>query len=287
MSPAPVSSDEENGSGADIRSMIATHLKSFCVGDPGRSVALASDVHGLGLVGLGEAVPRPAASIVKLPVLMALYDKASRNELSLDDQVPVNALSGTRYASILPAFDAGRLLSLRELASLSMIVSDNPAIVHLMSLVTFSEVMDVLARCGCSDDAYISAGFTEAELGARNRGNQMTAADVVAVFEAAAAEPRYRPIMTALENNLRNNRIPAMLPDDVNVAHKTGSLAGVVNDAGIVSFGGKTFTLAVLMDGQDDPIASSREIAELSLTLSEVLLGVHCCGRSLGSPENQ
>lgn len=206
--------------------------------------------------------------------MMALYDAAARGEVSLADKVAVSDLGQTRYASILTAFDADRALSLKELAALSLIASDNAATVHVMSRVDPQAVAEVFRRSGCSAYAVLAAGFSDPELGAANRANQLTAKDAVKIFEALAAKPLYRPLMVALENNLRNNRIPAMLPDDVVVVHKTGSLAGVVNDCGIVSWGGNAFTLAVLTDQQDDPIATSRDIAELSLELCQVLLGV-------------
>ena len=111
----------------------------------------------------------------------------------------------------------------------------------------------------------MAAGFAEHELGRANRVNVLTAGDAVRIFDAMLKEPRYAPIVRVLENNLRNNRIPALLPEDIVVAHKTGSLDGVVNNAGVVSFGGRAFTLAVLTDNQPDPIATSRDIAELEI----------------------
>jgi beta-lactamase class A len=239
-----------------------------------RRVAVSSKVGDLGLVGVDADTPSPAASVIKVPLMMALYDAVAQGVVSLADEVAVTELGQTRYASILTAFDADRNLSLRELAALSLIVSDNAATVYLMSRVDPITVADVFQRSGCSKSAALAAGFSDPELGAANRANQLTATDAVKIFEALAAEARYRPLMAVLENNLRSNRIPAMLPDDVVVAHKTGSLAGVVNDCGIVSWGGKAFTLAVLTDEQDDPIATSRDIAELSLGLCQVLLEV-------------
>jgi beta-lactamase class A len=264
------STDEAVASKRDVEALLAT----FARGGGNRRVAVSSNAGGLGYVGVDADVPSPAASVIKVPLMMALYDMAARGTVSLSDDVPISELGGTRYASILAAFDAGRSLSVGELAALALIVSDNPATVHLMKRVEPEAVAAVLRLCCCSEHARLGAGFSEDELGAANRVNQLTALDAVKIFEVAASEPRYRRLLVALENNLRNNRIPAMLPDEVVVAHKTGSLAGVVNDVGILSYGGKSFTLAVLTDEQDDPIATSRDIAALSLKLCQLLLGI-------------
>jgi len=58
-------------------------------------------------------------------------------------------------------------------------------------------------------------------------------------------------LMGLLKEQQINDRIPARLPRGVKVAHKTGNLPGVVNDAGII-FGPRTdVTLIVLNDGAD------------------------------------
>jgi beta-lactamase class A len=260
---------------SDLIRREAEHLIStFCAEDAGRSVAIAASDLGLAPIGMNAETQRPAASVMKVPLVMALYDKAHEGDVDLDARVPLLSLGRTRYASILAAFDADRRFSVRELAALSLIVSDNPATVHIQTLVTFDEVNSLLKRCGCSRDARMAAGFSEVELGAANRVNQLSALDAIKIFDVLHSQPRYAPIVKVLENNLRNNRIPALLPDDVVVTHKTGSLLGVVNNIGRLSYADKSLTLAVLADGQRDAIATSRDTGLLAKALAERLLGV-------------
>ena len=133
---------------------------------------------------------------------------------------------------------------------------------------------DVLHRAGVTPaNAEMKAGFREDELGPKNRVNALTALDVLALFRLLQSAPHYRPIITALDNNLRNARIPALLPDEAVIAHKTGSLEGVVNDAGIVRLGAQHFTVAFLCDRQSDPLTTSNDIAVCAQALFELLLG--------------
>ena len=75
----------------------------------------------------------------------------------------------------------------------------------------------------------------------------------------------------ALSNSLRNTRIPLRLPDGTRVAHKTGTLDGVVNDAGVV-YGERTdLALAFLCEGQADPAATSIEIGDCVARLREAV----------------
>lgn len=258
----------------EVRDEAERLIGAFCGTDNGRSVAVCAPHAGLDFAGRRADELRPAASIMKVPLVMALYNKALAGGVSLDMPVRLSELGATRYASVMAAFDKGRSLSVRELAALALLVSDNPATVRIMEIVGFDDVSEVLSRCGCTPGAQMRAGFTEDELGAANRVNQLSAADCIRIFGVLRRERHYAPIVRALENNLRNNRIPAMLPDDVVVAHKTGSLEGVVNNAGVLSYGGRSFTLAVLTDGQSDPIVTSQEIGALALGLSHLLLGL-------------
>lgn len=249
-------------------------LRRFCGDNPGRSVALSIAASGGAALILhknGE-IPRPAASVIKVALVMALYDLAAGDQLSLSEQVAVGSLSGTRYCSIMKAFDADRTLSLAEMAALALITSDNPVAVMLEDRVGYGVVNAVLERAGVEAGRQMRVGFREHELGPQNRANVLSALDVLRLFELLRSEPRYAPVVVALENNLRNARIPALLPDDAVIAHKTGSLEGVVNDAGIVRLGDASFTVSFLCDDQRDPAVTSNEIAECSFELFELLL---------------
>ena len=246
-------------------------IDAFCGGDDGRGVALVFNRDRLDGIGCRQHQPRPAASVIKIATVMALYDRASEGNIDLDELVAVKKLGDTRYCSILKSFDPHRTLSVREIAALSLITSDNPATEYVLSRTSKDDIEQVFKSCGCSSHAVMTAGFSEAELGRPNRANVLTANDAVRLFAQLQSTSRYAPIVTFLENNLRNARIPALLDEDVVVAHKTGSLDGVVNDAGIVSRGATAFIVAFMCDRQTDPIATQNEIAGCALALFEAI----------------
>ena len=73
-------------------------------------------------------------------------------------------------------------------------------------------------------------------------------------------------MLVLLLNQRVNDRLPANLPANTKVAHKTGNLDQVVNDAGIVYGPSANFILVVLGQGVDDGIATTAE-ARLARTL--------------------
>ena len=252
-----------------IQADLQAILIGFCGEDAGRSVALR--VRDLPDLSVRAAVPRPAASVIKIALAMPVVRAGAEGRLDLDEQVPVTAFSKTRYVSILAAFDGARTLSVREICRLALITSDNPLAVYLQARVGLDAVNALLAQV-CGPGCRMDAGFSEAELGPANRVNVLTAKAALDLLGAVRADPAYADLLKALDHNLRNTRIPALLADDVWIAHKTGSLNGVVNDAGIVRGQGVEFTVAFLTDGQPDAAHTSNAIADCSLKLFERLL---------------
>jgi beta-lactamase class A len=254
---------------SDTSAAIESALQRFCAVQSGRAAAWAP-LDGAGR-GVNADAPMPCASVIKIAVAMALADKFASGALDPETAVAVSTLPDTRYCSILKGFDDGARLSLREMVRIGLITSDNPIAVKLMAFVSLAEVNAAMRAHGISSRSVAAAGFAEADLGPANRVNLLTANDAIRLVKAVAAAPRYAFIRVALENNLRNTRIPRLLPETAVIAHKTGSLAGVVNDVGMVYGAGMPFALAFLSDHQSDPWATEADIAACSLAIYEAL----------------
>jgi beta-lactamase class A len=63
-----------------------------------------------------------------------------------------------------------------------------------------------------------------------------------------------------------NQRIPAGLPEGTVVAHKTGSLRGVRNDAGIV-YAAQPYVIGIFSKRLSDEDAGVRAMVEISRTI--------------------
>ncbi|MGH8906112.1 MAG: serine hydrolase [Egibacteraceae bacterium] len=214
-------------------------------------------------VAVNADTVHPAASLVKVPLAAAVYEVAVSGRLSLAQRVARRQLGPTAYPSILEIFEPDHLFTLAELCGLMLSTSDNPTSQHLLELVGMDAVNEQARRLGLGrGDTLIKVGFTDPELGQAGRANVTTAADMVAILAAVAAEPRYRPLIRGLRNSMRNVRLPLRLPDELHVAHKTGSLAGVVNDAGVVYGRDSDLAIAFLADHQADTALTSVAIGD-------------------------
>jgi Beta-lactamase class A len=256
----------------DVAAKIDEAGRLFAGDDPGRSLVIRSLSPVTAVFSAQGDVLRPAASVMKLPFAMALLRKAAAGGADLEETMAVQDFPPTRYVSILAGLTPEHRLSLREILRLALITSDNPMAVILQRHVHFDEVNDLLDGLGLYG-CRMAAGFTEDELGPKNRVNLLTAEAAVTLLMEASANPLYRDVLTGLENNLRNNRIAANLPDSAVVAHKTGSLNGVVNDAGLVRDGAIAFAIAFLTDAQADPGRTTLDIAACTASVYAALAG--------------
>jgi len=246
--------------GSDVQELDdrwAGAVGEFIGADPGRSVL----VSGRGrTVAVAADVERPGASVNKLFVAIALVLAGSDGDVDPRATIAVDELAPTRYPTITSAFAPGHRLSLTELAALMLATSDNRIADHLVRLLGHERITALARSLGCCETT-VAAGFADAELGAPGRANVTSARDCATALAVIAADPRCDPLRPALRSSLFNTRILAALPDEIVVSHKTGTLAGVVNDVGIVHAPGGDLTLCFLADHQADPAGTAADIA--------------------------
>lgn len=211
-------------------------------------------------VSLNASVELPSASVIKAAIACAAVDA---DGLDLAQPIKRGDLDETFYCSILHAFDPDDALTLKNLIGLMLIVSDNPATSAVLERVGMDRVNAWLQANGMAN-THIEIGFDDASLGAPLRANLTTASDCLTLLQLIDQTPRYGFVKRMLANNLRNERIPKRLPDDAIIAHKTGTLSGLVHDIAIVESPVASYYLVILADGLDDDAAFARELAAYS-----------------------
>lgn len=259
---------------AEAQDALDAELRRFVGDDPGRSVAVQL-LDGPPLrAEIAADVLRPAGSVLKLLPALALYKAAERGEIDLDATVARGSLGKTMYPTILAAFRDDRPLTIREVCALSLITSDNPAAEHIRNLVG-PERIDEICRDLRLRETSLKVGFRDEDLGAAGRRNVSTAREALRLIEYVERAPGLGELRHFLVNYQRNNRIPVRLDDDVPVMHKTGTLAGVVNDVGVIYHPAGRIALAYLCDNQADKELASVEIGDSALRIVEIVAELH------------
>jgi beta-lactamase class A len=229
----------------------------------GRSIAIAGLAPDGPVEGFGLDAVRPGASTLKVPLIASILAAG----LDLNEPVRAGDLRDSKWPSVLDALPADSTLRLADLCAFAITTSDNAAADFLLRRAGAARVADWLKSVGCGEGTKLAVGYSDDTIERSGRQNTLTVSDSIKILRAVLQGPVYEPLVSAMMNNVRNQRIPRFLHDDIWVAHKTGSLTGVVNDIGIVFVPQGAFILSILSEGQRSPYATEGEIARLAEAL--------------------
>jgi beta-lactamase class A len=226
---------------------------------PGEAGAFASDTDGRVLFCENEDELFPSASVIKLPLVMTLYANAARGLLDLDECVPVGErIDGSGVLRHMRDLDR---LSLRDLAMLAIIVSDNTATNRLIERVGVERVGERLREWGCSKTR-LSRKMYDFDAAKRGHENVMTARETVSLLlrlHRGECEDRATSdaVLAVLEQCQDRTMLLRYLPHEVKAPHKTGTLDESRNDTAILPGDRPVIVAAFTRKLHDTGVASS------------------------------
>ncbi len=197
--------------------------------------------------------PYPSASVIKIPLLMTLYADVAEGRLSLDERLAVGERKpGSGVLRHLP--DVADL-SLRDHAMLMTIVSDNTSTNRLIERVGLGRVEARLAEWGCTTTKLRRKMF-DFDAAKRGLDNVVTARDLGALLlrlvrGELAGRATSDAVLAILEQTQHDSLVRRYLPAGTKVAHKTGSLEKVRNDAAVI-WKDRAVVAVGLVDGVPD-----------------------------------
>jgi beta-lactamase class A len=222
-----------------------------------------------------------AASTMKVPVMMEIFRQAAAGKLSLDQRIPVknefaSIVDGSHY-SLAPDGDSdqslytkvGQTETIRELIRLMITVSSNLATNILIERVNPERVMDFMSRIG-ANAIRVLRGVEDGKAFQKGLNNTTTARDLMIILRriaerrAVSAKASDEMIKIMLDQKF-NEGIPAGVPRNARVSHKTGSITRINHDAGVVyPLNRKPYVLVVLTRGLQDEKLAHKLIADIS-----------------------
>jgi beta-lactamase class A len=192
-----------------------------------------------------------SASIIKVPVMVAVYRKVEQGDLSFSQEVELKEEDWAAGAGWLQWEEAGTKRTVGDLLLLMMTQSDNVATNALTRMVGGKEhVNDVAESLGAKDTLLYQK--VSSERGAvPGIDNRTTARDMATMLQKiaddeAASEKSCEYMTELMLTNELDWWLDAGLPADVYAANKAGWLYQVYGDVGIVEHDGHRYTVAIL-----------------------------------------
>jgi beta-lactamase class A len=222
-----------------------------------------------------------AASTMKTPVMIELYKQASQGNFRLSDSITVinefrSIVDGSSFSMDI-AIDGGEALysklgkqvAIYDLMYQMITVSSNLATNILIQLVDAKSVTMSMRNLGALQ-IEVLRGVEDQKAYDQGLSNSTTARDLMKIMKAiatgkAGTKDDCLQMVEILKDQKFNDLIPAKLPKEVIVAHKTGSITGVHHDSGIVYLpDGRSYVLILLSKELKNFNEGTLQLAELS-----------------------
>ena len=235
---------------------------------------------------INDTVTFHAASTMKTPVLVEVYKQAAEGKFSLSDSLIIKNEFKSIVDGSLFSLDStddsetelykhiGEKRTISYLLYQMIIVSSNFSTNLIMELVDAKNVSATMVQLGAKD-IHVLRGVEDGKAFAKGLNNTITANGLMMLFEKMAKGETVNPaasqaMIDILLDQKFNEIIPARLPADVKVAHKTGSINGVQHDTGIVFLPhGKKYVLVLLSKNLKDEKGAIKAMANVSKLIYE------------------
>ncbi len=186
----------------------------------------------------------PSASLVKVPVLVALLDQVRRGSIRLDERMGMIARDRVGGSGVLQYMESGLPLTVGDAAWLMITLSDNTATNLLLDKINIRTVWEKMDSLGLPHTKIHSKTFIRATSLAPDSsvkyGLGVAVPDeMVRLFallhEGRAVSPELDSLaLRMLRANQDGSKLVRWLPEDVPVAHKSGDVDRARNDCGIL-----------------------------------------------------
>ncbi len=212
----------------------------------------------------------PTASVIKLPILVALYSQVMMNKVDLSERIDIDVRQHLGGSGILKVFESGLRPTIKDVATLMIVLSDNTATNLILDVVGgVDPVNSLMERLGLpsiklhnridfeaigSDIRRLgeSSAVEMCELNYRIAKGELLSPAISEEIEAILEQQQYLnqfPRYMQVEPFWRElNQVPK-----IRVSCKTGFFMGTRVDAGIVRFnGGGGFVYSVFNNECED-----------------------------------
>jgi D-alanyl-D-alanine carboxypeptidase (penicillin-binding protein 5/6)/beta-lactamase class A len=217
----------------------------------------------------------PTASLIKFPVLVELYMQAMEGKLKLGETVTLKEADKVPGSGILTYhFSEGATFSLRDAARLMIVFSDNTAtnlVLDKIGIAATGKRMKAWGFPNTKIHALVFKGSTTSidPEGTKKYGlGSTTAREMVGLLEklhqgSLGSADACTEMIGHMKKCEDATKLKRLLPEKVEVAHKTGSVSDIKTDAGILYLPTGPVAICILTAKNDDKSYKSDNAANI------------------------
>jgi len=236
-----------------------------------------------------------AASVIKVPILWELLRQVEVGAVSLEERLAVPGSAKVGGTGILKELHDGIELTVQDLATLMIVVSDNTATNLIIDRLGMDRINATIKEIGLRDSS-LKRKMMDFEAKKMGKDNIVSARDMALILEHMALGRLLRRDLCEQAINIMlrqqmNNKLPRGLllcpnckravkdypqcpwcyldlrknpPSGARLAHKTGELAGVEHDVGVLLLPDRAVVIVVLTSDLKDNEIGIRFIGDVA-----------------------
>lgn len=210
---------------AELKPKLEEEIKKYNSKD---NIAIfLQDIYTGAWLGINEQEGFTPASLLKIPILMAVLKKIDRNEIKLTDLIILNTEDLDKNAGQLYQKGAGAKISVWDLCKAMILGSDNTAKNALKRQLSDEELNAVFAHVGIPNPYFVQNGQTVSPRGYTRLFKSL----YFSTFLSPVLSEKALDLTTDTE---MENLISAGVPPEIQVAHKFGERPDGISDCGII-----------------------------------------------------
>lgn len=228
---------------------LQTQLALMSARAPGHVAVQIKDLNTGFSSGVNASASMPAASTIKIPVMVEVFRQLALGTFDFNTRIMLRASDKDWGSGDLCDARPGTSYPVSQLLTAMITVSDNTATNMLIRLVGRQHINDTMLEMGLQ--------HTKLSDYIRSEGNgirwalRSSPADMVTLLAQMAKEQLIdewssREMISILSGQRHNSLLPQPLPEDLQIAHKTGTLHDTLNDVGIVYASESPYVIAVM-----------------------------------------
>ena len=175
----------------------------------------------------------PSASIIKVPILVAVFDEVESGRQNFDlvveakEEDMVGGAGVVQYLGKLP-------YTLLDHAILMTILSDNTSTNKIIDVLGLELIAKKIADIGLKNTV-LARKLMLPEALRKGKDNLISGQDILTLFEYIHNNSeKYQHMLKILKQQMLNDLLPALTGFTYDFAHKTGMLSDVRHDVGIM-----------------------------------------------------
>lgn len=190
-----------------------------------------------------------SASLIKVYIMAEAFNLKNQGKLNFDEVVTIHKQDQFAWGSLDKVAD-GTKVTVGQLIEQMIVVSDNTATNILIDKIGMENVNNFIKKIGCNETV-LGRHMLDSAAKKAGHDNYTSPRDMANILEklykGKCVDPKSdKKMLDILTKQQWNERIPANLPHDLKIAHKTGELADALHDCGIVFGHQRDYILCIM-----------------------------------------